>query len=168
MKVHFIAQSGFIIEYVNQRIAIDVWAKNPVNPVSLDIIPKIDHVFVTPVGKPEEEKDIMLNEPYDSPQKPFGGDEDFVWNPNSKEVVYCTKKEYGTAYTISTNTDLYAYDIATGKTRNLTEGMMGYDINPSFNKKGEMAWLSMKRAGYEADKQDIIVSNGTTKIRPVP
>lgn len=47
MKVHFIAQSGFIIEYMNQRIAIDIWAKNPVNPVSLDQVPKIDHVFVT-------------------------------------------------------------------------------------------------------------------------
>lgn len=47
MKVHFIAQSGFIVEYMNQRIAIDVWANNPVNSVSLDKVPKIDHVFVT-------------------------------------------------------------------------------------------------------------------------
>src|SRR5947207_3571845 len=41
---------------------------------------KFDHVFVTPVGKPQEEKDIMPEEPYDCPQKPFGGDEDYVWN----------------------------------------------------------------------------------------
>lgn len=47
MKVQFIAQLGFVIEYMNQRIAIDVWANNPVNPISLDDIPKIDHVFVT-------------------------------------------------------------------------------------------------------------------------
>ena len=127
---------------------------------------KFGHVFLTPLtsGVAGEAKDLMKDEPYDCPQKPFGGEEDFVWNPNGKEIVYCTKKAYGTAYTLSTNTDLYAYDIASGKTRNLTEGMMGYDLNPSFNQKGDLAWLSMKRAGYEADKQDLIVSNGSTKM----
>jgi len=124
------------------------------------------HVMLTPLqnGVAGTPIDLMPGEPYDCPQKPSGGDEDFVWNPNGKEVVYCTKKKYGTAYAISTNTDLFAYNIETGKTRNLTEGMMGYDINPSFNSKGEMAWLSMKREGYEADKQDLIVSNGITKM----
>ena len=115
---------------------------------------KFGHVILTPIadGNPvtAQAVDLMKNEPYDCPQKPFGGDEDFVWNPNGKEIVYCTKKEYGTAYTISTNTDLYAYDIASGTTKNLTAGMPGYDINPGFNKQGELAWLSMKRAGYEA------------------
>ncbi len=128
---------------------------------------KFGHVMLTPMVNEkaaDSSKDIMPGEPYDCPQKPFGGDEDYVWNPNGKEVVYCTKKEYGTAYAISTNTDLYAYNIETGKTKNLTEGMQGYDINPQFNKKGELAWLSMKRGGYEADKQDIIVSNGVTKM----
>ena len=127
---------------------------------------KFGHVMLSSIvnGKPGEAIDLMKDEPYDCPQKPFGGDEDFVWNPNSKEVVYCTKKQYGTSYTLSTNTDLYAYDIASGKTRNLTEGMPGYDVNPSFNVTGVLAWLSMKRAGYEADKQDILVSDGLTKI----
>jgi len=129
---------------------------------------KFGHVMLSPLvnGKADNDKaiDLMKGEPYDCPQKPSGGDEDYVWNPNGKEVVYCTKKLYGTAYAITTNTDLYAYNIETGKTKNLTEGMMGYDVNPSFNKKGEMAWLSMKTAGYEADKQDIIVWNGITKI----
>lgn len=125
-----------------------------------------DHVLLTPLvnGIPGEPKDLMPGEPYDCPQKPFGGDEDYVWNPNGKEVVYCTKKKYGTAYTISTNTDLFSYTVETGKTKNLTEDMPGYDINPSFNVKGELAWLSMKRAGFEADKQDIIVSNGIFKM----
>ena len=125
-----------------------------------------DHVMLSPLinGIAGEAIDLMPGEAFDCPQKPFGGNEDYVWNPNSKEVVYCTKKKYGTAYAISTNTDLYSYNIETGKTRNLTEGMLGYDINPSFNKKGEMAWLSMKREGFEADKQDIIVSNGITKM----
>lgn len=118
---------------------------------------KFGHVFLQKLnsGAVEQPVDIMAGEPYDCPQKPFGGDEDFIWNPNSQQVVYCTKKKYGTAYTISTNTDLYAYDVNTGKTTNLTEGMMGYDINPSFDEHGNLAWLSMKREGYEADKQDI-------------
>ncbi|MEO7308466.1 MAG: alpha/beta fold hydrolase, partial [Ferruginibacter sp.] len=125
-----------------------------------------DHVMLTPLnnGVRGTAIDLMPGEPYDCPQKPFGGDEDYVWNPNGKEVVYCTKKKYGTAYAISTNTDLYAYNIETRKTRNLTEGMMGYDLNPSFNSKGELAWMSMRRDGYESDKQDIMVSNGITKM----
>jgi dipeptidyl aminopeptidase/acylaminoacyl peptidase len=125
-----------------------------------------DHIMLTPLqnGVAGTAIDLMPGEPYDCPQKPSGGDEDFVWNPNGKEVVYCTKKKYGTAYAISTNTDIFAYNIETGKTRNLTEGMMGYDINPTFNSKGEMARLSMKRDGFESDKQDLIVSNGITKM----
>jgi dipeptidyl aminopeptidase/acylaminoacyl peptidase len=121
---------------------------------------KFGHVLLTPMndGKPSGEAiDLMKGEPHDCPQKPFGGDEDFVWNPDGKNVVYCTKKKYGTAYTLSTNTDLYNYNVETGKTTNLTEGMMGFDVNPSFNQKGELAWMSMRRDGYEADKQDLVV-----------
>jgi dipeptidyl aminopeptidase/acylaminoacyl peptidase len=78
---------------------------------------KYNHVFVMPVGKPEEDKDIMPNDPYDSPQKPFGGDEDYVWNPDSKHVVYVSKKKFGKDYALSTNTDLYEYDVTTGTTK---------------------------------------------------
>jgi dipeptidyl aminopeptidase/acylaminoacyl peptidase len=124
------------------------------------------HVFVAPLknGKAGEAKDIMPGELFDSPQKPYGGDEDFIWSPDSKRIIYVAKKKYGTAYAVSTNTDLYEYNVETGQTKNLTKGMMGYDINPAFNQKGELAWLSMKRDGFESDKQDLIVSNGTSKI----
>ena len=127
---------------------------------------KFDHVFLSRLekGKSIDEKDIMATEPYECPQKPFGGDEDYVWSPDGKYIVYCTKKKFGTAYAVSTNTDLYQYNIATGETKNLTEGMMGYDISPLYNQNGELAWMSMKRDGYEADKQDLIVSNGITKM----
>lgn len=123
-----------------------------------------DHVFFMPSGLPANAKDIMPGQPYDCPQKPFGGDEDYVWNPDSKHIVYVTKQKYGTEYTVSTNTDIFSYDIETANTKNLTEGMQGYDINPLYNKKGELAWLSMQREGYEADKQDLVVSNGSTKM----
>lgn len=127
---------------------------------------KFGHVMIAPIenGKPGKAKDIMPNEPYDCPLKPDGGDEDFVWSADSKHVVYACKKKFGTEYAISTNTDIYAYDIASGVTTNLTADNPGYDLQPSFNKKNQMAWLQMKRDGYESDKQDLIVTNGTTKV----
>jgi dipeptidyl aminopeptidase/acylaminoacyl peptidase len=127
---------------------------------------RFDHVILSRLenGKVVEEKDIMMYEPFDCPQKPFGGDEDYVFSPDGKYVVYCTKKKYGKEYAISTNTELYQYTISTGETKNITAGMKGYDVNPQYNQKGELAWLSMKREEYEADKQDIIVSDGVTKM----
>jgi dipeptidyl aminopeptidase/acylaminoacyl peptidase len=123
---------------------------------------EFSHVFVHPVteGEVGDGKDIMLNEPYDCPQMPFGGDEDYTWRPDSKKIIYVTKKKAETAYATSTNTDLYEYDIVTGATVNLTEGMMGYDTQPTYSSTGVLAWLSMKRDGYESDKNDIIVRNG--------
>jgi dipeptidyl aminopeptidase/acylaminoacyl peptidase len=125
-----------------------------------------NHVFVARLvnGKKENEKDLMPGEPFDSPQKPFGGDEDYNWSPDSKYIVYVAKKKFGKDYALSTNTDIYRYDVETGKTTNLTEGMMGYDLNPSYNKQGTLAFLSMKRDGYESDKQDLVVMFGTNKI----
>lgn len=114
------------------------------------------HVMLTPVTGGTA-IDLMKNEPYDCPTKPFGGDEDFVWNPDGKNVVYCTKKKYGVAYTLSTNTDLYNYNVDTKQTTNLTQGMMGFDVSPAFNQLGDLAWMSMKRDGYESDKQDLVV-----------
>ncbi len=121
------------------------------------------HVFVSKVDGTES-VDIMTTEPYDCPQKPFGGDEDFIWSPDSKNILYVTKKKYGTAYAISTNTDIYQYNIETKTTKNLTEGMMGYDIKPSYSSTGILAFLSMKTDGYESDKNDIIIYDGKTML----
>ena len=101
--------------------------------------------------------DIMKGEPYDSPQKPFGGDEDFTWSPDGKSIIYVCKKKSGTAYATSTNTDLYEYNLENKTTKNLTESNLGYDTNPLFSPNGDLTWLQMKRDGYEADKNDIIV-----------
>ncbi|HEY2721616.1 MAG TPA: prolyl oligopeptidase family serine peptidase, partial [Chitinophagaceae bacterium] len=121
---------------------------------------KFDHVFITPTAKPQEEKDIMAGEPYDCPQKPFGGGEDFIWSPDGKHVVYVTKKKFGKDYAISTNTDLYDYDITTGETKDLTENRKGYDVSPAFSNDGTLAWISLERDGYESDKADIVASTG--------
>ncbi|MBK0369836.1 S9 family peptidase [Flavobacterium agrisoli] len=108
--------------------------------------------------------DIMAGENYDSPQKPFGGDEDYIWSPDSQSILYVSKKKAGTAYAISTNTDIYQYDLASKKTSNKTEGNMGYDTAPQFSPEGHLSWLQMKRDGYESDKNDIIVEVNGIKV----
>ena len=117
-----------------------------------------NHVFYA-LNKGTKAKpiDIMPNEPFDSPQKPFGGDEDYIWSPDSKSIIYVCKKKSGTDYAVSTNTDLYEYNIETKTTKNLTESNLGYDTNPIFSPTGNLTWLQMKRDGYEADKNDLIV-----------
>ena len=117
----------------------------------------VNHVFYAEYKEGAIPQDIMANEPFDSPQKPFGGDEDFVWSPDSKSIIYACKKKFGTEYAISTNTDLYEYNLETKTTKNLTESNKGYDTNPVFSPTGNLTWLQMKRDGYEADKNDIIV-----------
>jgi dipeptidyl aminopeptidase/acylaminoacyl peptidase len=123
------------------------------------------HVFLTTLknNKVVDSVDLMAGEPHDCPQKPYGGDEDFILSPDGKQVIYVTKKKYGKAYAISTNTDIYAYTIATKQTSNLTEGMLGYDTKPAFSTNGTLAFLSMETDGDEADKNDLIVINGTAK-----
>jgi len=124
---------------------------------------KFNHVFYKSNGEKSVGIDIMKGENFDAPQKPFGGDEDYIWSPDSKSILYVCKKKAGTAYAISTNTDLYEYHIETGITENRTESNLGYDTNPTFSPTGNLTWLQMKRDGYEADKNDIVVSfKGTT------
>ena len=120
---------------------------------------KFNHVFYRENKEGAIAIDIMKGESYDSPQKPFGGDEDYLWSPNQKSIVYVCKKKSGTAYATSTNTDIYEYFIETKQTINRTEGNLGYDTNPAFSPSGDLTWLQMKREGYEADKNDIIVSH---------
>ncbi len=118
---------------------------------------KYNHVFIKDLTNSNAaHEDILDGSPFDCPQRPFGGDEDFVWSPDGKKVIYVTKKSSGTAYATSTNSDLFEYDLASKTTINLTINNLGYDQNPVFSPKGELAWLQMKRDGYEADKQDII------------
>lgn len=110
--------------------------------------------------------DIMDGEPYESPMKPFGGIESFAWSPDSKQVVYVSRKKTGMEYAVSTNSDLYLYDIEKTTTRNLTEGMMGYDTAPAFSPDGtQLAWLSMEHDGYESDKNRIFVMDMATGTR---
>ncbi|AZI20401.1 S9 family peptidase [Chryseobacterium taklimakanense] len=125
---------------------------------------KYNHVFV--VNKSEsvdKAKDLLEGKAWDSPQRPFGGAEDFVWSPDSSKLLYVTKALSGKEYAKSTNTDIFAYDLTSGTVKNLTEGMMGYDVAPKFSPDGSfLSWQSMARDGYEADKNDIVIMNWKT------
>lgn len=124
---------------------------------------KYSHIFVADL-KAGTVKDIMEDEPHDCPQKPFGGAEDLTWSPDSKGFAYVYKKKYGKEYAQSTNTDVYFYTVSTGKSANWTEGMSGYDTQPAFSSDGrKIAWLSMSRDGYEADKNDVMIMDVLTK-----
>ncbi len=106
--------------------------------------------------------DILKGEPYDGILPPMGGSEQFTFSNDGKKIVYTSKKMTGKAFALHTNSDLYAYDIASKTTENITELYKGYDTNPSFNSKGQMAWLSMARDGFESDKNDIILKDGSS------
>ena len=119
---------------------------------------KYNHVFYKENKESAVGIDIMKGENFDSPQKPFGGDEDYIWSPDSKSILYVSKKKEGTDYAVSTNTNIFEYNLETGKTSNRTEENLGYDTAPQFSPTGNLTWLQMKRDGYEADKNDLMVS----------
>ena len=114
------------------------------------------HLFIKDLDSGSE-TDLNEGESFDVPQQPFGGSEDYTWNHDGSKVYYVCKKEYGTSYAQSTNTDIYQYDLDTKQTTNLTESNKGYDTNPVVSGDGLLAYLQMDEPGYEADKNDIIL-----------
>lgn len=140
------------------------------------------HVFIAPYtdGNVGEGKDIMKDEPYDSPLMPNGGMEQIVWSPDGKSIAYVCKKLAGKEYAVSTNSDIYLYNIETGTTVNLTVNNPGYDQDPVFSPDGtRMVYRSMKTPGFEADKDRIMliefskatpakVKKSTTKVSETP
>lgn len=105
-------------------------------------------------------QDILDDEPYESPMKPWGGIEQLAWSPSSDKVAYTCRKKTGLAYAVSTNSDIYIYDLATKQTKNITEENKGYDINPQYSPDGKyIAWQSMERDGYEADLNRLFIMN---------
>jgi dipeptidyl aminopeptidase/acylaminoacyl peptidase len=124
---------------------------------------KYSHVFVADYdgSKVTNSKDIMEGEKYHAPLEPFGGMEQINWSPDSKSIAYTSKKLTGKEYTLSTNSEIYLYDLESGETTNMTkEAHEGYDKAAVFSPDGKMiAWESMRRDGYEADKNRIFVKN---------
>ncbi|MBR1995924.1 MAG: S9 family peptidase [Paludibacteraceae bacterium] len=107
--------------------------------------------------------DILDSTPYESPMKPFGGVEQLAWSPDGKQIAYTCRKKVGLDYAVSTNSDIYLYDIATATHSNITKANKGYDTNPSYSPNGQyVAWQSMERDGYESDENRLMIHNLAT------
>jgi dipeptidyl aminopeptidase/acylaminoacyl peptidase len=128
----------------------------------------VPHPFVAAFDgkKMGEAKDLLEGEPFESPMKPFGGIEQLAWSPDSKSVAYTCRKKTGKEYAFSTDSDIYLYNLESGKAINLCKDFseedknMGYDINPKFSADGQyIAWQSMERDGYESDRNRLCVFN---------
>lgn len=146
----------------------------------------VAHPFVANVTENgvDNGKDIIEGEPYECPMAPFGSVEQLAWSPDSKTIAYTCRKKTGVNYAISTDSDIFLYDVATGSTKNLckpegykapevdpTTSMknqavnhqegdvnVGYDTNPQFSPDGKyVAWQSMKHDGYESDRNRLCV-----------
>lgn len=154
-------------------------------------VESMPHPFVANVSgdKADDGVDILEGQPYECPMAPFGGIEQLAWSPDSKQVAYTCRKKEGVEYAISTDADIYLYNIDTRATRNLCkpEGykepkidptktmrnqavnhqagdmQVGYDVNPKFSPDGKyIAWQSMKNDGYESDRNRLCVMELTT------
>ncbi|MCM1319036.1 MAG: S9 family peptidase [Muribaculaceae bacterium] len=130
-------------------------------------VTEIPHPFVAEYDGQQlvGDKDILGDEPYECPMKPFGGAESFAWTKDGKQLVYTCRKAVGQDYAFSTNSDLYLYDLASGNTENLTEGIgEGYDTNPKFSPDGtQLAWMSMEEPMYESDQNRLRVMDFKTR-----
>lgn len=97
-------------------------------------------------------KDLLEGEPYEAPMRPFNGVEDIAFSPDGQLIAYASRKKTGMDYALSTNSDIYVYNVATGKTANVSEGIMGYDMQPAFSPDGKyLLWTGMEHDGYESD-----------------
>jgi dipeptidyl aminopeptidase/acylaminoacyl peptidase len=120
----------------------------------------IPHPFVADLTKKglENVADILQDEPYESPMKPWVGVEQLAWSPDSKLIAYTCRKKTGKDYALSTNSDIYLYGVEEKTSMNLTDGMKGYDTNPTFSPDGQyVAFQSMARDGYEADQDRLFI-----------
>ncbi len=134
------------------------------------------HIFVADLkdGKLSEGVDIMEGEPWDAPMAPYFDGSEIAWNHAGTQLAYTCKKMTGVEYAVSTDSDIYLYDVASGETRNICKGdeqpldprlkrmpvMPGYDKYPVFSPDDKkIAFRSMRRPGNESDKDRLFVWN---------
>lgn len=135
-------------------------------------VDSIPHIFLADMqknGKADTAKALDVvgaNQPFECPMLPFGGIEQFCFSPDSSKIAYTCRKKTGRDYALSTNSDIYIYDIKAKTTLNASDGIMGYDQNPVFSHDGtKLAWESMERDGYESDKLRLMVCDLGTMAR---
>ena len=127
---------------------------------------EIPHTFVADFDfegtiTPANSVDILAgeNKLYELPTEPFGGLEQLSWSPDGRFIAYSCRKLVGKKYAFSTNTDIYIYNVKTGECARVACSAKGYDTDPVWSPDGKhIAWVSMERDGYEADKQSLVVA----------
>ena len=120
----------------------------------------IPHIYLADFNNSKIEKgiDILEGEPFECPMRPWGGLEQVAFSPDGKTIAYTCRKKVGKEYALSTNSDIYLYNIADKTVQNISQGIMGYDQNPVFSNNGKyIVWESMEHDGYESDKQRIML-----------
>ena len=127
---------------------------------------EIPHTFIADFDfggseiTPDNSVDILAGEAelYELPTEPFGGLEQLSWSPDGKYIAYSCRKLVGKKYAFSTNTEIYIYNVETGACQ-VIDMKGGYDTDPVWSPDGsKIAWISMERDGYEADKQRLMVT----------
>jgi len=124
------------------------------------------HIIVSAYsdGKVSGALDILGDEKFDSPLTPDGGMEQIAWSPDGQKIAYVCRKLHGREEAVSTNSDIYIFNISTNQTENISKGMPGYDQDPVFSPDGKkIAWCSMKTAGYESDKKRLMIYDFNSK-----
>lgn len=127
------------------------------------------HIFIARMSNGEIKDapiDIMKDEHYDSPLKPDGDEGEIAFSPDGKTIAYTCKKMSNRDYALTTNSEIYVYDVATKKTKNISAGNDGYDKSPVFSNDGKsMAWISWSEPANEASKQRIMYYNIETNLK---
>ena len=127
-----------------------------------------NHLFVGAVNGEKLTKVVDVTQGLDTetPPKPFSGMEEVTFTPDGKFVVYSAKApSKDQAWT--TNYDLWQVPVTGGTATNLTKDNLAWDAQPTFSSDGRyMAYLAMKKPGFEADRYGIMLrdtSTGQTK-----
>ena len=134
------------------------------------------HIFVGDMrgGRAVEGGDIIgAASAWDAPLAPYFDMDEIAWSPSGDRLAYTCKPLTGREYAVSTDSDIFIYDVVSGKTvdickllpRNVEFGakrrlpvMQGYDKYPAFSPDGRsIAFRSQRRAGNESDKERLFV-----------
>ncbi len=129
------------------------------------------HLFIAAfdgdAGRLGPATDLTAGLDADVPSKPFGGVEEIAFSGDGKRLVYSARVA-GKGEPWSTNFDLFEVPIRGGEAVNLTAANPAWDTSPVFAPDGEtLAYLAMKRPGFEADRFRIILRSPSGEIREV-